>query len=104
MTGPTAKQNERASGKMIRVYDASDLEQWLEQSVLQQQAWLSEQNGLIQRMKALSLLTRLVEAMGWSLRGEAVRRNATLLFEEPVKAYEPKVREWLSCRSQKSRW
>lgn len=82
-----AKQTEK-EWKDVRAYDASDLEQWLEQSVLAQ-AWLSQRLGIPQ--------DGITFAEDWWDRWAGVCEPALkgVLFRKAVEVYRPKVREWL---------
>lgn len=81
-------KNEAGDWKAVRVFDASDLEQWLEQSV-PAQIWLAEQLS--------------VRVSGYETLEEAWRRWATAsepsltpdIFAPSIAAYRDKFKAWL---------
>lgn len=88
-----AKQKEN-EWKDVRAYDASNLEQWLEQSI-SAQAWLSERLGISHEGIAST-------DDCWSQwAGVCEPELSGALFDKAVEAYEPKVRNWLDSDPDK---
>lgn len=89
------RKNESGDWKAVRVVDASDLEQWLEQSV-PGQIWLAEQLGLT--------------TSGYETLDQVWRRWATAcephltpeIFASSITAYRDKFKTWLDMPSNKS--
>jgi addiction module HigA family antidote len=75
--------------KSVRVFDANDLEQWLEQSI-QAQSWLGEELGIL---KAVESLERHWE--NWASATEP--KLPKILFEDSVNKYCQRVRDWLNA-------
>ena len=75
--------------KYVRAYDASDLEQWLEQSA-QMQVWLAEQIGIpVSGYRSLSRCWA-----DWAETCDPVLSPS--LFEPSVQEFSAKVQEWLA--------
>ena len=86
------KKNEAGDWKAVRAYDASDLEQWLEQSV-PAQIWLAEQIGLpVNGYETLEQAwTRWANASEPHLPPE--------LFAPAITAYQHRFEQWLTKSS-----
>ncbi len=82
------QKNETGDWKAVRAFDASDLEQWLEQSV-PTQVWLSEQLGLpVEGYETLE--------QSWRRWADASEPHLTPeIFAPSIAAYRGKFREWL---------
>ena len=80
--------------KDVRAYDASDLEQWIEQSV-PAQVWLAEEIGLpVTGYRSLEECWR-----NWSVVTEPELSPA--LFEEAIKVHGKAFNEWIGKTTQK---
>lgn len=89
------KKNEAGDWKAVRVFDASDLEQWLEQSV-PAQIWFAEQIG--QPSKGFETLEQ-----AWRNWAHASTPHLTkLIFEPSLSASRETIRQWLIKPSEKS--
>ncbi len=87
--GQWAQDNEaRGEWKSVRVYDASDLEQWLEQSI-QAQGWLAERMG--HPADGVRSLEDLWQEWSAATTPELPRE----LFTPSVERYKGEVKEWL---------
>ncbi|WP_374622527.1 HigA family addiction module antitoxin [Pandoraea sp.] len=78
----------------VRAYDASDLEQWVAQSV-SAQAWLAGEFGVpTQEVASLD--------DAWHVWGSAAKSNMpAALFDTAVAAAKPKFLEWLAAPAEK---
>lgn len=88
------RKNEAGDWKAVRAFDASDLEQWLEQSV-PAQIWLAEQ---------LTLPVSGYETLEQSWRRWANVTEPYLtpeIFAPSIAAYRDKFREWLDAPSDR---
>jgi addiction module HigA family antidote len=96
-SGKTAwekQKNEAGDWKAVRAFDASDLEQWLEQSV-PAQIWLSEQLAL-----QVSGFETLEEA--WRRWASASEPSLTPeIFASSIKAYRDDFKTWLGKPSER---
>jgi len=96
--GKTAWENHKSNTgdwKAVRVFDASDLEQWLEQSI-PTQIWLAEQ---------LTLPTNGYETLelAWTQWANASEPHLTSdIFSPSITAYRDKFKEWLEKPSERS--
>lgn len=89
------QKNEDGEWKFVRAFDASDLEQWLEQSV-PAQIWLAEQ--LDSPAKGYETLEQ-----AWNRWANASEPRLTSeLFTPSIEAYKDKFKEWLSQPNDKS--
>lgn len=89
------QKNEAGDWKAVRVFDASDLEQWLEQSV-PAQIWLAEQLVL-----PVDGYETLEQAWGrWANASEP--RLTPDIFAPSIAAYHDKFKEWLDKPSERS--
>lgn len=89
------KKNEAGHWKAVRFFDASDLEQWLEQSV-PAQVWLAEQLHLpISGYETLEQAWRR-----WADISEPHLR--TEIFAPSITAYRARFKEWLEKPSDRS--
>jgi addiction module HigA family antidote len=89
------KKNEARDWKAVKVFDASDLEQWLEQSV-QAQIWLAEQLGL-----PTSGYETLEQALHrWADASEP--HQTPEIFAPSIAAYRDTFKSWLEKPSDKS--
>ena len=87
-------KNKEGDWKAVRALDASDLEQWLEESI-PAQMWLAEQ---------LSMLVRGFETLDhcWKRWAEASEPKMTpVMFELSIIAYRGTLKEWLEKPSGK---
>ena len=95
--GKTAWENEKketGDWKGVRVFDASDLEQWLEQAVLTQ-IWLAEQ--LNHPTSGYKTLERV-----WHRWAKVSEPHLTPeIFASSIVAYRDKFKEWLDKPSEK---
>ena len=81
--------------KAVRAFDASDLEQWLEESI-SAQMWLAEQLN----MPEISEFETLKQS--WRRWKEASEPNMTrTMFEPSIIAYRERFKEWLEKPSEK---
>ena len=81
--------------KAVRAFDASDLEQWLEESI-SAQMWLAEQLN----MPEISEFETLKQS--WRRWKEASEPNMTrTMFEPSIIAYHERFKEWLEKPSEK---
>jgi len=88
------KKNEAGHWKAVRAFDASDLEQWLEQSV-PAQIWLAEQLNL-----PVSGYETLDQA--WHRWANASKPHMTpKIFESSIAAYRSTFKAWLDKPSEK---
>ena len=96
-SGKTAWENQKketGDWKEVRAFDASDLEQWLEQAVLSH-IWLAEQ--LNQSTSGYETLERV-----WHQWANASEPHLTPeIFASSVAAYRDKFKEWLDKPSKK---
>ena len=93
-TGWENQKKEIGDWKEVRAFDASDLEQWLEQAVLAQ-VWLAEQLG--QPTRGYETLERV-----WDRWANASEPHLTPeIFTSLVVAYRDKFKEWLGKSSEK---
>lgn len=89
------RKNEASDWKAVRVLDASDLEQWLEQSV-PAQIWLAEQLAL--PVKGYETLEQ-----AWSRWANASEPHLTPdIFVPSIVAYRDAFKEWLYKSSNRS--
>ena len=89
-------RNKQAEGgwKAVRAFDASDLEQWLEESI-PAQMWLAEQLAML--VSGFETLDRC-----WQRWEEASEPKMTpKMFEPSITAYRERCREWLEKPSEK---
>lgn len=89
-------RNKNAEGawKAVRAFDASDLEQWLEESI-SAQMWLAEQLAM-----PVSGFETLDES--WQRWAKASEPNMTpMIFEPSIIAYRTTFKEWLEEPSEK---
>lgn len=89
------QKNEAGDWKAVRVFDASDLEQWLEQSV-PAQIWLAEQLALpASGYETLEL--------AWHRWANACEPHLTPdIFSPSITAHSDKLKEWLEKPSERS--
>ena len=81
--------------KAVRAFDASDLEQWLEESI-SGQMWLAEQLAIPEISEFETL------KQSWRRWEEASEPNMTpTMFEPSIIAYRKRFREWLEKTSEK---
>ena len=87
-------KNAEGDWKAVRAFDASDLEQWLEESI-SAQMWLAEQ--LAMPVNGFETLDR-----SWQRWEEASEPKMTpKMFEPSIIAYRKRFREWLEKPSEK---
>ncbi len=89
-----AKQKARGDWKDVRVFDASDLEQWLEQSI-PAQVWIAEQCG--RSTQGTATLAAMWE--GWS--GACNPKLSPLLFSKAVAVFRESFITWLNTPPSK---
>lgn len=89
-------KGKNASGdwKAVRAFDASDLEQWLEQSI-PAQMWLAEQIGL--QVSGFETL----DQCWWRWEEASDPKMTPALFEPSVVAYRDTFKQWLEEPSEK---
>ena len=88
------QKNETGKWKNVRAYDASDLEQWLEQSV-PAQTWFAEQIGLPE--KGYETIEQ-----SWYRWANACEPHLTAdLFKPAINAYKTQFVEWLTLPPHK---
>jgi len=88
------KKNEAGDWKAVKAFDASDLEQWLEQSV-PAQVWFAEQ-------LALPIIGYETLEQAWLRWAEASEPHLTPeIFASSIAVYRRKFKEWLEKSSEK---
>ena len=88
------EKNKAGEWKQVRTFDASDLEQWLEQSV-PAQIWFAEQIGIPQKG------VETVEQT-WKRWAHASEPSLTSeIFAPAIAAYERTFKEWLTRETEK---
>ena len=88
-----ANKNSTGEWKAIKVFDASDLEQWLEESI-SAQMWLSEQ--LAKPVNGVETLDRCWQR--WALASEPAM--TPMIFEPSITVYRDTFRRWLETPSE----
>ena len=88
------EKNAAGDWKQVRAFDASDLEQWLEQSVAAQ-VWFAEQIGIPR--KGLKTLEQ-----AWNRWANASEPNLTSeIFAPAIAAYKTTFKDWISREAEK---
>ena len=88
-------KNAEGDWKAVRAFDASDLEQWLEESI-SAQMWLAEQLNMpdISKFETLEQSWRRWEAVSYP-------KMTPTIFEPSIIAYRDTLKEWLEKPSEK---